>query len=254
MNEAVNACAQLFNIKMFLAQGIVSFLRIEDIKIALAKSVHELMRLSGKKEGELDQKLKTQIWQMNEWYTILTSYINSTNVEVALTMELFSNKQNCGTAECAYLYPIMQDTQNRTIGNLQKTKELFYKGNMLPKKMRFGTYLYYRGVISYYMLQESLAWQKNQRPLLGQIAMQIGTLSVQDFAQILVYVKNGYSFGEIARKNHQMSGATIQKIVKSQEKYNCKIGHYFTVQKILSDTEVARYLAEMNLHNKKFSL
>ncbi|MBN1984575.1 MAG: hypothetical protein JW795_23815 [Chitinivibrionales bacterium] len=254
MKEALDACVELFETKRYLAQGILQFLRVEDVKIALAKSIQEKTKFNPKPLTSLSPAIKTQLWQLNNNYNILTSYINNNNVEVVLAMDLFA-KENSEQNECAYLYPVAVETsQNKSIKELNKTKDLYYKGKVLPKRMRFGTFLYYRGIISYFSLMESLAWQKNQRPLLGQIAMQIGYLTPKHFAEILMYVKNGYSFGEIARKKHYLSNDTILKIVQAQAKYNCKIGTYFIEQKMLTDDKVKVYLAEMVAHNNKYSL
>ena len=115
-----------------------------------------------------------------------------------------------------------------------------------------GTFLYYRGLISYYQVIESIAWQKNRRPLIGQMAMQIGKLTANQFARIMVHVKNGECFGTIARKQKLLSNSVIQTLVKAQEKYDCRIGRYFVEKRILSDDEIRKLEEEMCRHNKKF--
>jgi hypothetical protein len=237
---------------VYLAQGIVPLLRLEDVKIAFART---LQRLSLAKKASLvsDTELQKKIQELNYHYNHLTSFIRDSNKEMAVALELFSTEIP-KNEEYAYLYPSYEKPRAPRIENheVKKQRDYMYKGKMLPNKMRFGTFLYYRGIISYLALMQSLNWQKCQRPLLGQIAMQAGFIAPEDFASILLHVKNGFSFGEVAKKKHLLSELTIAGIVKTQQRYNCKLGKYFVDRGILTENQVEKYLVEMGVHNKRF--
>lgn len=243
--DVVTACRQLFKIQPFLAHGIIPVLRLEDVKIALAK---QLQKTSD------DQQFPPAEIPMNSYlesYTILTEYIERHNLEVILTLEDYHNNS---INSPSYLFPLASSvkvvpTPHRSIVS---KKELFFSGRLPPRRLRLGTFLYYRGLISYYQVIESIAWQKNRRPLIGQMAMQIGKLTANQFARIMVHVKNGECFGTIARKQKLLSDSVIQTLVKAQEKYDCRIGRYFVEKRILSDDEIRKLEEEMCRHNKKF--
>lgn len=243
-HDVVTACKTLFGARSFLAAGIVSVLRTEDVKIALAKKLHERKaRADGAKESSNIDLLLC--------YDTLVHYIAENNLEVILSLEYFADAAANGST---YLYPIpgKSNSGQSPQQKLSTQKSVFFKGQLPMRKLRFGTYLYYRGIISYYMLMESLAWQKNRRPLLGQIAMQIGHLSPENFARIVVYVKQGDCFGTVARRYGILNDNVIDAIVKSQEKYECRIGGYFIEKGTLSSEETGTLHDEMTRHNQRF--
>jgi len=251
VKHLIISCQYLFNIKPIIANGIIPLLRIEDVKITFAKtfkkSKSEVIKKTINSEKISDNNYKL----LKDSYNTLIHYILNHNIEITPELELSNQK----SSNCAYLYPIYKDFSKIKPVNqvFQNNKTLYYAGKILPKKLRFGTFLYYKGVISYYMLLESLAWQKSRRPLLGQIAMQLGLISPENFAKLLLHTKNGYSFGESAKNMHLLTESVIKKIVKKQETYNCKIGSYFIEKRILSTNQIDFFYNEMKTHNKLYS-
>jgi len=76
--------------------------------------------------------------------------------------------------------------------------EHFYRGIMPLRRLEFGSYLYYRGLVSYQALIDALVWQRRQRPNLGDIACRWNWLSEADILKIC-RDRGGYGrFGEKA--------------------------------------------------------
>ncbi len=255
MNNIIDSCQKLFKIRVHVAKAIIPLLRIEDIKISFALNVQESIDQKNVKNIQQDNANKRKLQQLNKYFMNLTSYLKLSNIELNKDLELFSTKSQRRNS-VAYFFPIytgIPDMNGFATPKNRDLKDHFHNGSLLPKRMRFGTFLYYKGIISYEMLLKSLAWQKEQRPLLGQIAMQIGLLSPSNFATILLQTKNGFQFGAIAKKMKLLTESTIRKMVDSQNKYNCKIGKYFIENGILSDKEIDFYHKEMNLHNVQYA-
>ena len=241
--DVVTACRQLFKIQPFLAHSIIPVLRLEDVKIALAKQLHR------SSDEQLPVDDTTGMYM--ESYRVLTEYIEHHNLDVILALENYNNQP---ADSPSYLFPLVNTAQSAPPPHhsLISKKELYFNGRLPSRRLRLGTYLYYRGLISYYQVMESIAWQKNRRPLIGQMAMQIGKLTANQFARIIVHVKNGEFFGTIARKQNLLSNSVIQTLVKAQEKYDCRIGRYFVEKQIFSEDEIRKLEEEMCRHNKKF--
>jgi hypothetical protein len=241
-STVVTACKNLFDVKQFLAHGIIPALRIEDVKIALAKQMH---KTSEQKGGPLSKML---LKEHLDNYGILAEYVKQHNLEVILALESYTGAASDGYS---YLFPLTGGGKALHASLLPK-KELFFNGAVPPRKLRMATFLYYRGIISCYHVMESIAWQKDRRPLIGQMAMQIGKLSADDFARVIVHVKNGERFGTVARRMNLLSCSIIAALVKAQEKYDCRIGRYFIEKRILPENSLLKLEKELHQHNQKY--
>ncbi|MBN1760482.1 MAG: hypothetical protein JW863_19290 [Chitinispirillaceae bacterium] len=242
----VNACRNLFLVQPFLAHGILPTLRMEDIKIALAKRLHNQTKIHDSPAPEV------LIREYINSYNLLAEYITGHNLEVLLSLDGHDlSRQPAGTS---FIYPLPElgKTVQFSSASLNAKKKLFFNGSVPPRRLRLSSYLYYRGIVSYYHMMESVAWQKNRRPLIGQMAMQIGQLTADGFARIIVHIKNGERFGEVARKYRLLSGNVITALVKAQEKYDCRIGRFFIEKEILSEHEIRTLDQEMKEHNLRF--
>lgn len=245
-SPVILACRNLFQVKPFLAHGIIPTLRMEDLKIALAKRLHAF---SAKVNGDLESSA-TEEYLSN--YNTLAEYICEYNLEVILALESYTDSS---TGNSTYLYAQTGTSPSPFAHHrsVVSAKELFFSGSLPPKKLRLSSYMYYKGLISRYHVLESIAWQKDRRPLIGQMAMQIGKLTADEFARVIVHVKNGECFGTVARKLKLLSGDVICALVKAQEKYDCRIGRYFSEKKMFSEREITQLDNEMQLHNCRFS-
>jgi hypothetical protein len=130
---------------------------------------------------------------------------------------------------------------------------IYYEGNIVPTKLRFGSFLYYSGIISYQMLEDALEWQKKRRPLMGQIAMERGIVIPSNFAEALFHLHSAESFGQVARNLNIMSDANILDITKEQKKYNSQIGQFFIEKEILEQSAIERFMEQFLEHNYRFS-
>ncbi|MCF6179107.1 MAG: J domain-containing protein [Geopsychrobacter sp.] len=119
------------------------------------------------------------------------------------------------------------------------------------RPLQFGLYLYYRGIIPFKMLFTALAWQRQQRPAMGQIAQRWGWLQEQEVGQILACRKIG-PFGERAEHLGLLSALQVRAILLHQRTRQEKLGNYFIAQGLLTPRKISQLLSDLSEHNLKY--
>ena len=130
--DVVTACRQLFKIQPFLAHGIIPVLRLEDVKIALAK---QLQKTSD------DQQFPSAEIPMNRYlesYTILTEYIERHNLEVILTLEDYHNNS---INSPSYLFPLASSVSGSNTPSIDRFKKrAVFQRQTSSEKAPFGNF------------------------------------------------------------------------------------------------------------------
>ncbi|MDC7242251.1 MAG: J domain-containing protein [Spirochaetales bacterium] len=128
-------------------------------------------------------------------------------------------------------------------------KDIFYKGKLPARHLRFAEYLYYSGNISWTDLVQALVWQYRNRPKLGELAMETGYL---DFAEVLEIIRQKNPdelFGEAAVRLGYITSSRLNSLVQEQKRMNLPIGNYFTSKRKMNEETLNRKLAELRRHN-----
>jgi len=122
--------------------------------------------------------------------------------------------------------------------------------------LEFGLFLYYRGHINFRQLIEALAWQRRQRPNLGDIAERWGWLSAPQVQLILRHRSaTGYyrRFGEKALELHLLDQRQLQTLLTYQRSVQRRIGEFFVEHGLLTQVQLQRLLQEHQQHNRQFT-
>ncbi len=274
MNGSISACRTLFDSKYHIAKGILPLLHEEDVKIAFAKRLSYLQRGSIRENETKTGSIEREINNLYACGRSVLDYINVNGTgnisDHMLFAEPISYRAGRSTAQLKH-----DDTQkDETIETVETTKtthglssekpsvekskhtgekSFFYRGKMLPRKMRLGTYLYFRGIISRRMLNDSLHWQRKQRPMIGQMTLQIGILSLSDFSRMLLLTKDGTPFGIVARRNGLLNGAAINTILNAQKRFDKPLGKFFIERGVLTPKQTDLLVQELHIHNARYS-
>lgn len=125
----------------------------------------------------------------------------------------------------------------------------FYKGFIPERQLLIVQYLYYTGAISWKTFFDAIFWQRNQRPLVGQIAREWGILTPDEISEILC--QRGYKerFVEYARDNGYITHFQFLAIMGKQKKLQRPIGEYFTQNGIFTDREINKIVENLRIHN-----
>jgi hypothetical protein len=119
--------------------------------------------------------------------------------------------------------------------------------------LKTGLFLYYSGKISYEQMIEALAWQRNMRPPIGELAVQWNWLHKSFIEIVLKDVARGGQFGERAVSMGLLKESQVKVLLRHQLFMQKPVGHYFVTNKILTDAEIKESLLIMSIHNKLFA-
>ena len=127
----------------------------------------------------------------------------------------------------------------------------FYSGRIPTRELLIGQYLYYAGRISWYTIIQALAWQRAQRPRIGQIANQWGMLSERDVVQVLRHRQVREKFGDCALRLGWLSRGQLLAMISRQRQLQRRIGEYFVDAGMLTRPDM-EYMALLHQrHNRR---
>lgn len=131
-------------------------------------------------------------------------------------------------------------------------KEFFFKGALPKRSLRLGEYLFCRRVISWETLIKAIAWQYRYRPRLGEIALDLNYLNHRDIREILKKKNTNEPFGQAAVRLGYISDYHRYVLLGRQRRYGVPLGKFFLDLKILTETELDRYVQENRRHNIRY--
>jgi hypothetical protein len=129
----------------------------------------------------------------------------------------------------------------------------YYDGLMPTIGLKTGLFLYYSKKISFEDLTESLVWQRDMRPPIGELAVQWKWLHKHFVTVILSNVETCGQFGERAVKMGLLKEAQVKVLLRHQSLLQKPLGHFFVVNRILTSHDIKESLAVMNVHNRVFT-
>jgi hypothetical protein len=123
-------------------------------------------------------------------------------------------------------------------------------GDAIPKRrLRFAQYLYYARIIDWETVLLAMRWQFQRRPRVGQIARQIGYLTLEDVCHVLHHMRLGERFGEAALRLGRINAARLLIVLGLQQRLGHPIGRYFIEREILTQNELHDLLDRHRNHN-----
>ncbi len=146
----------------------------------------------------------------------------------------------------AYLQlPLRKENKNR--------QRHFHCGPIPRKPLRFAELLYYTKRISYQTLLDAIAWQRCQRPAIGQIAIEFGFLSEEDVCEIIESrrIEKAYStpFGEHALRHGLLTRFQLLAMLGRQRQLQRPIGEFFVERGIIEANEIPSIRQAVIQHN-----
>ncbi|MGC4116745.1 MAG: molecular chaperone DnaJ [Myxococcales bacterium] len=123
----------------------------------------------------------------------------------------------------------------------------FYEGRCPKRRLRLGEMLYFKGHISWRTLMSALSWQRRQRPLLGQLAVEWGFLTQEQVQDLLLERCRSGSrlpFGEYAFRRGAITSFQLMALVGRQRQLQRPLGEYFVERGLLGAEVLARMILE----------
>jgi len=135
----------------------------------------------------------------------------------------------------------------------QGVSEHLWQGGLPKKQLLLGRFLYYSGIISMKSLIETIVWQKNKRPMVGNIALRWDWLDQSDVLSILSSRRRGEKFCECALRCGYISRDQLTILRARQRILQPLIGSFFVERKIITPHEMERIVEQFHTHNRKHS-
>jgi hypothetical protein len=136
---------------------------------------------------------------------------------------------------------------------LRNPNHHFYDGLMPTIGLKIGLFLYYIKKISYEDLTESLVWQRNMRPPIGELAVQWKWLHQNFVSVILSNVETCGQFGERAVKMGLLKESQVKLLLRHQSLMQKPLGHFFISNRILTAHDIKESVSVMMVHNRVFT-
>jgi len=128
----------------------------------------------------------------------------------------------------------------------------FWEGSIPMRRLRFGRFLYYKGVISWDTLVDGLMWQAQQRPVLGRVLLAKAYISREELQFILAHRKQNEFVGACAVRLGLISSLQLEHAIAQQQKQRRPLGDYFIRRGLLTHDTLRRYLNRHDMHNQRY--
>jgi len=267
--DLFDACRILFGGKMQVSRSFLEYLQLSGIKSAYrnkARETHPDM-LAGKTDAA--KKRSADLFQrVQQAYESLNSYLDARErgtVYFTSDDRPFSRKASMATNRSRQTWAggAGRKSSSRSSTRSSSSSHRWNRqqrpsdnvgrpapGRQIPhRKLLFGHYLFYSGVINWQTLIKALVWQRTKRPRLGEIGKSFGWLTTHDIINILQARKLAYSFGESAVDMGLLTENQLRLMVFQQNRLQKKFGEYFTQNNILTQGQLDRLIQQFRSHN-----
>jgi hypothetical protein len=126
-----------------------------------------------------------------------------------------------------------------------------YEGPLPQRALRFGEYLYYRGIISWQELIEALCDQRHHRPLIGELAVRLRYLVQEDIASVRASQRSRERFGETAVRLGLLTRGEVAVLLGRQIGLGHPLGHFLVEKGLLTAARLTRLVEEHRQHVRR---
>ena len=253
--DLFNACSVLFGSGVAVSADFLKYLKVPGLKAAYRKRAFETHPDRAATLAEPALSLEERFKEVTLAYERLSTFIESPwkyslwNYSFPKTAKHDSaarNRRTYGGQD--QRSPGNECRHSRSHG----FREHFWQGNLPKTKLFLGRFLYYNHIISMRSLIEAIVWQKRQRPMVGNIAVQWDWLTQDDIRSILNMRNPGEKFCESALRCGYISSYQQSILLVRQQMLQPRIGNYFINQNIVTPQEMEYIVDQLRLHNRKY--
>ncbi len=233
----IDACRTLFGDELLLSREFLTYLQPTGVKAAYrlkAKEAHP-DRFAGS-PLKVRRQQTAFFQEVNKAYDLLRSFFQERDQE----LRFGQSPQTTG----------FRSSKSKPRRHSPADK----KGSCrIPERtLEFGHYLYHRGLITYSQLINALVWQRQQRPVLGELAINLGWLKKEDTLTVTQQRGPYARFGERAIRMGLLSPGQVKALILYQRTMQKKLGQYFVEKGILSAGEIEHLAQKLSEHNSRF--
>ncbi len=233
--ELLQACLTLFGPQIDTTHSFLEYLQPTGLKSAYRRRALETHPDRAKAVGKIEVVLNEEFKNVKRAYEILSLFVENGRTKTVFKENREDTKRSRQT-ETGYRPPA----------------DHIFTGNIPKRKLMFGQFLYYSGIISWNKLIEAIIWQRRQRPKIGEIAIQWRLLSTKDIIKILVCKNYDEKFAECAMRMGFLTNFQKFALIAKQKRIQQPIGKFFVENNIITPEDaLVYYLNKHKEHNRK---
>jgi len=239
--EVFDACGLLFGSTVEVSLDFLKYLEPSGLRSAYRKKALETHPDRAKALGRDEAKMSDRFREVTLAYERLIPIINNKGA-VSLQGQPSVKKNNEKTNA--------RHQANARCQAKRDFSELFYTREIPRRELLLGQFLYYSGLISWRTLIKAITWQKRQRPLIGQIALEWEMISHHEIQRILMRRNLKGKFGERAIRLGYLSRFQLMALLGKQRNLQCPIGEFFVNEGILHLQDMEVMAEKQKIHNR----
>jgi len=238
LQELFDACLVLFGPETIVSEEYLKYLRPAGLKSAYRKIALETHPDRARTLGKRPSELNARFTEVSLAYHKLNAAINEDGILLAdPPPDYRSTKRSRKRPE--------KKKPRR------KNADHFFSGAIPQRHLLFGQFLFYSGIVSWKTYIRALIWQRRQRPLLGQLAMEWGLLTLQDIREILADRQLGEKFGESAVRQGYLKAYNLLTLLGRQRRLQARFGEFFLQNGWFTKEQVDAFYKLQQHHNRK---
>ncbi len=241
-SDVIDACRILFGSDADINRGFLFYVQPSGAKSAYRKKIKETHPDFFHDQADRIKQQQTALFRnIMEAYDIINRFLKEREeglwtpaVDTAPRMDSVEQPQT-GSSDSQ---PV------RTRGD-----NGYFHGTVPFRILEIGRFLYCSGQISFGDLIEALAWQRKQRPIIGDVAQRWGWLVETSIDRIIASRDVPGRFGEKAVRLGLLSDGQVKALLLYQRTQQELLGKYFVMKKLLTVEQMERQVQKLIVHN-----
>jgi hypothetical protein len=243
--EVLRACRILFGTEVHISRGFLFYLRPEGLKAAYRRKVKETHPDFFACESPNVQKAQASLFRdVVDAYDVVGRYFKQWEKRSPASSP--PHTSHCPRGRERQVF----DPDNR---NYKREDAGPFVLKPLPlRPLPIGQYLYYRGFVTYRALIDAIVWQRQQRPVIGDIALRWRWLDNAAINRIVRARDLRGRFGEKALELDLLTSFQVKVLLYYQFSRQERLGTYFVRHGIMKSEKLERLVRQLNEHNIRF--
>jgi len=250
--DLYHACRILFGPELQCSREFLDYLQIGGVKSAFRRRAMEThpdrLSVCGHQGGALDA---SGFHLVRQAYENLLGFLHDKEQPPPIKSARNGREAQDAsepTGQWRHIRPIVLPGEIPGRGGFANT-ERYHQGELPDRVLLFGHFLYYSGLANWRTIARVLAWQRSERPRLGEIGLRYGWLDREDIALVLRRRPPCTPFGQTARTLGLLDQRQVRLLLARQHQLQKKFGTILLEKNLLNGYELQELLQRFQDHN-----
>jgi len=235
--ELYDACKTIFGPEISVSDDFLRYLQPVGLKAAFRKRALETHPDRARAERDHSGDRHSLFQQVRSAYEALLHYVENRTRRIGGEPVFNGRKKQHYKNRHAHQRSAHQPSNH------------FFSGSLPQRSLLLGQYLYYSGRISWKDMIDAIVWQGEQRPKIGQLALQAGIMSSQQIVTVLSKRSGDERFASCAQRCGFLSSRQRIALIGRQRKMQRCIGEFFVERGLITTRDLSELLTAQRRHN-----